>query len=186
AAQAAQFETLPAWRRSFPALAPHLGDRLLAAAPGAQVHFTTIDADLQVALEELAAAALVGLPAEATVALMVADPDSGEILASVGSAAYTSTERHGYVDITQALRSPGSTLKPLVYGLAFSDGIAHPETLLQDRPEDFGGYAPQNFDGVFRGPVTAREALQISLNLPAVSLAAAVGPARLLSALRQA
>lgn len=186
AAQAAQFETLPAWRRSFPALAPHLGDRLLAAAPGVQVHFTTIDADLQAALEELAAAALVGLPAEATVALMVADPDSGEILASVGSAAYTSTERHGYVDITQALRSPGSTLKPLVYGLAFSDGIAHPETLLQDRPEDFGGYAPQNFDGVFRGPVTAREALQISLNLPAVSLAAAVGPARLLSALRQA
>ncbi len=186
AARAASREALPAARRPFPSLAPHLADRLRAAEPDIRVHRTTIDADLQAALEVVAADALLDLPPLVTVALLVADPDSGAILASVGSADYTSDARRGFVDLTQALRSPGSTLKPLVYGLAFSDGIAHPETLLNDRPEDYGGYAPQNFDGLFRGPVTAREALQVSLNLPAVALTSALGPARLLAALRQA
>lgn len=186
AAQAASRELLPAARRPFPALAPHLADRLRAADPGARLHRTTIDADLQAALEALAVDALLDLPPQATVALLVADPDSGEVLASVGSAVYTSDERDGYVDMTQALRSPGSTLKPLVYGMAFSDGTLHPLTLLNDRPEEYGGYAPQNFDGEFRGPVTAREALQTSLNLPVVALTEAIGPARLLAALRRA
>lgn len=186
AADAAMREALPTERRPFPGLAPHVGDRLRAADPDVPVHRTTLDADLQAALEALARGALVDLPAPATLALLVADPDSGAILASVGSAAYTSDARRGFVDMTQALRSPGSTLKPLVYGLAFSDGLAHPETLLNDRPEDYGGYAPQNFDGVFRGPVTARAALQASLNLPVVALTEALGPARLLAAMRQA
>lgn len=186
AATAATREALPTTRRPFPSSAPHVADRLRAADPDVPVHRTTLDADLQAALEALARGALVDLPAPATLALLVADPDSGAILASVGSADYTSDARRGFVDMTQALRSPGSTLKPLVYGLAFSDGLAHPETLLNDRPEDYGGYAPQNFDGVFRGPVTARFALQTSLNLPVVALTEALGPARLLAAMRQA
>ncbi len=185
-ALAATREPLPAARRPFPAHAPHLADRLRAADPDAQVHRTTLDLDLQAALEALAADALRGLPPQATVALQVADVDSGRLLASVGSADYTSEVRQGFVDMTQALRSPGSTLKPLVYGLAFSDGLAHPETLLVDRPADYAGYAPQNFDGTFRGPVTAREALQASLNLPVVELTQALGPARVVAALRQA
>lgn len=186
AAQAATTEALPRARRAFPALAPHLADRLRAENPLTLVHRTTIDSDLQAALERLAAGALVGLPPQASVALLVADPDSGAVLATVGSADYTSDARRGYVDMTQALRSPGSTLKPLVYGMAFSDGLAHPQTLLNDRPEDYGGYAPQNFDGEFRGQVTARYALQQSLNLPVVELTQAIGPTRLLAALRQA
>ena len=186
AARAGAREALPSARRPFRAHAPHLADRLRAAEPDARVHRTTLDADLQAALEELAADALGDLPPQATLALLVADPDGGEILASVGSADYTSDARRGYVDMTRALRSPGSTLKPLVYGLAFSDGLAHPETLLNDRPEDYGGYAPQNFDGGFRGPVTAREALQASLNVPVVALTEALGPARLLAELRRA
>lgn len=186
AAAAARAEALPTTRRPFTALAPHLADRLRAADPAARLHRTTIDADLQAALESLVLGALRGLPPQATVALVVADPDSGQVLASIGSADYTSDARSGFVDMTQALRSPGSTLKPLIYGLAFSDGIAHPETLLDDRPEDYGGYSPQNFDGLFRGVVTAREALESSLNLPAVALTEALGPARLLSSLRQA
>ncbi|MDF1522248.1 MAG: penicillin-binding protein 1C [Trueperaceae bacterium] len=186
AAAAATREALPTTRRPFPTSAPHVADRLRAAHPDVPVHRTTLDAELQAALEALATSALVDLPAPATLALLVADPDSGAILASVGSADDTSDARRGFVDMTQALRSPGSTLKPLVYGLAFSDGLAHPETLLNDRPEDYGGYAPQNFDGVFRGPVTAREALQASLNLPVVALTEALGPARLLAAMRQA
>lgn len=185
-AVAAASEGLPGDRRAFPRLAPHLADRLRNEDPAARLHRTTIDADLQIGLEALALGALVNLPAHVTVALLVADQDSGEVLASVGSADYTSLPRDGFVDMTQALRSPGSTLKPLVYGLAFSDGLAHPETLLNDRPEDYGGYAPQNFDGFFRGPVTAREALQASLNLPVVAITKVLGPARLLAALRRA
>lgn len=186
AALAALTEPLPAARLPFMTLAPHLADRLRAEDPDAGLQRTTLDADLQAAMERLAAAALVDLPPRVTVALLVADVDSGEVLADVGSADYTSTARLGYVDMTTALRSPGSTLKPLVYGMAFSDGIAQPETLMNDRPEDYGGYAPQNFDGVFRGPVTAREALQTSLNLPVVALTEALGPARLLASLRAA
>lgn len=183
---AALDEALPQTRRAFPQLAPHLADRLRAEQPTVRLHRTTIDSDLQAGLEVLARGALVDLPARATVALLVADQNSGEVLASVGSADYTSLPRAGFVDMTQAVRSPGSTLKPLVYGLAFSDGLAHPETLLNDRPEDYGGYAPQNFDGYFRGPVTAREALQASLNLPVVAITQVLGPARLLAALRLA
>ena len=186
AAEAAQHEALPQARRPFPALAPHLADRLRAADSARRVHRTTIDAELQRALERLAQAALRDLPQQVSVALMVADPRSGAILASVGSADYLDEARQGFVDMTQALRSPGSTLKPLVYGLAFSDGLAHPETLLNDRPARFAGYAPQNFDRIFRGPVSAREALQISLNLPVVELTQALGPARVMAALRAA
>ena len=186
AARAATREALPAARRPFPALAPHLGERLRAAEPDRQLHHTTLDADLQAALERLAADSLRDLPRQATLALLVVDADSGAILASVGSADYTSDARSGFVDMTQALRSPGSTLKPLVYGLAFSDALVHPETLLNDRPASYSGYAPQNFDNTFRGPVTAREALQASLNLPVVELTHALGPARVMAALRQA
>ena len=84
------------------------------------------------------------------------------------------------------MRSPGSTLKPFIYGLAFDDGLAHPETLIEDRPIAFGTYAPQNFDRTFRGTVSVREALQLSLNVPVIELTEAIGPARLLTALNRA
>ena len=80
--------------------------------------------------------------------------------------------------MTRAVRSPGSTLKPLIYGLAFEEGLAHPESLIEDRPTGFGGYAPQNFDGFSRGTVTVREALTQSLNIPAIVALNAVGPAQ--------
>ncbi len=185
-AQAAKQESVPDIRQPFPMDAPHLADRLRAAHPEAQVHRTTLDAGVQTALQDLAARAILTLPAQASVAILVADIQSGAIRASVGSAAYTDDARLGFVDMTQALRSPGSTLKPLIYGLAFSDGLALPETLLNDRPTNFAGYAPQNFDRQFRGPVSAREALQLSLNLPVVELTQTLGPARVLTAMRAA
>ena len=88
--------------------------------------------------------------------------------------------------MTQAIRSPGSTLKPLVYGLAFDQGLAHPETLIDDKPTAFGSYAPQNFDGIFRGTLRVNEALKLSLNIPVVKLTEALGPARLMAHLRRA
>jgi penicillin-binding protein 1C len=185
-AQAALTEAIPTRRRDFPALAPHLAERVLRADPLAIRHETTIDARLQRALEGLGARAVEAQGDRLSVAILVADHRTGEILASVGAAEWTDERREGYVDMTAALRSPGSTLKPFVYGLAFDDGLAHPETMIEDRPIAFGTYAPQNFDRLYRGTVTAREALQQSLNIPVVVLTEAIGPARLLAALDRA
>lgn len=185
-AESALREPVPPQRRGFPALAPHLTDRMIAARPGETPLRLTIDATLQAQLEELAAISVAPRGDRLQVAILVADHQTGEILASVGSAAYQADARLGFVDMTQALRSPGSTLKPLVYGLAFDEGLAHPETLIDDRPSDFGGYAPQNFDKTWRGTLRVREALQLSLNIPVVALTDAMGPAKLLSAMRRA
>ncbi|MFN4058446.1 MAG: penicillin-binding protein 1C [Roseinatronobacter sp.] len=185
-AHSARTEPVPTRRRPFPQDAPHLADRLRAADPENPIHRTTIRADLQRALQTRAIQAVRPLPAQASVAIVVAELQTGAIRASVGSSDYTSEARLGFVDMTQALRSPGSTLKPLIYGMAMSDGMALPETLLNDRPTTFGGYAPQNFDRMFRGQVTLREALQVSLNLPVVELTQVLGPARVLGALRAA
>ena len=88
--------------------------------------------------------------------------------------------------MTQALRSPGSTLKPFIYGLGFEDGFIHPETLIEDRPVRYGGYAPENFDLTFQGTVTVRKALQMSLNVPAVAVLDKVGASRFTARLAQA
>lgn len=183
---AARTEPVPAARRAFPALAPHLADRARAEQPAAHQHRLTIDRGMQRGLEALAAQVVADRGDRLQIALIVSDHQSGEVLASIGSASYIADARQGFVDMTRALRSPGSTLKPLVYGLAFDDGLAHPETLIDDRPAVFGTYAPQNFDKVFRGTVRVRDALQQSLNIPAVALTDAIGPARLLAAMEHA
>ncbi|WP_323763912.1 penicillin-binding protein 1C [Marinovum sp.] len=185
-AQAARHEPVPAARRDFPVLAAHLADRAGRAAPFAAVHDLTVDRALQARLEALAARAVRGRGAHLSVALVVADHHTGAVLASVGSAGLGAAEtRDGFVDMTRALRSPGSTLKPLVYALAFDRGLAHPQTLIDDSPVRFGAYAPQNFDGRFRGEVTVERALQMSLNIPVVRLTQALGPAHLMAALRR-
>lgn len=186
AAEAAGREPLPRGRHPFPALAPHLADRLRLADPSRQQHATGIDASLQKSLERLAAEAAAARDRHVSVAILVAEHDTGIIRASVGSAGYLDHGRAGFVDMTRALRSPGSTLKPLIYGLAFEAGLAHPDTLIEDVPTSFAGYAPQNFDRRFRGTVRVREALALSLNLPAVSLLDALGPARLTARLSRA
>lgn len=185
-ARAALREPVPAARLPFPALAPHLADRARAGEPGAAIHRLTIDGALQVRLEALAREAVASRGERSQIAIVVADHRSGEILALVGSSELTADARQGFNDMTQALRSPGSTLKPLVYGLAFDQGLAHPETIVDDRPMDFAGYAPENFDHLFRGEIRLREALQLSLNLPVVALTDALGPARLLGAMGRA
>ncbi|MEJ6393354.1 penicillin-binding protein 1C [Gymnodinialimonas sp. 2305UL16-5] len=182
----ARNEPIPTERRDFPALAAHLSDRALADRPTQATHFLTIDVVLQARMEHLARRATTGLGPQISAAIMVMDHQTGEILASVGSPDYTDHPRTGFVDMTQAVRSPGSTLKPLIYGLAFDAGLIHPQTLVADRPISIAGYAPQNFDEVFRGEVTAAEALQASLNIPAVNLLSALGPHRMLSAMGRA
>ncbi len=181
----ARREPVPTVRREFPKLSPHLAETQVRREPARTVHRTTIDRDAQVRLEPLVAEHARKLGPKLSVALIAIDHRTGEILAHVGSADYFDETRLGAVDMTQAVRSPGSTLKPLVYGLAFEAGLAHPETLIEDRPERFGTYLPKNFDDDFRGTVTIREALADSLNIPAVKVLAAVGPSRLAGRLRR-
>ena len=175
-----------ATRHILPRYAPHLADRLVQAAPDVLRHDTTLDRDLQIALERLATDAVRGRSDDLQIALMVANHQTEHILASVGSADYSTDARGGFIDLTQAIRSPGSTLKPLVYGLGFDRGLIHPETMIADRPTDFNGYQPQNFDGFFRGELRVRTALQHSLNIPAVAVTQALGPHHLLGGLRRA
>ena len=182
-AAAARTEIVPGERRAFPAFAPHMSDRAVAEDTAAVVHQLTLDRNLQKALERLAADVVSGQGERLQVAIVVADHRSGEILASVGSAAFQSDARQGFIDMTRAIRSPGSTLKPLVYGLAFDEGLAHPETLIDDKPTDFNGYQPQNFDKQFLGTIRIRDALQQSRNIPVVALTNAMGPAKLLASL---
>jgi len=179
-------EPVPRARKPMPALAGHAADQAVAAAPARKLHRLTIAAPLQKALEELARERAHALGPDVSVAIVVVDNASGEVLARVGSADYFDERRAGQVDMTQAPRSPGSALKPFVYGLAFEDGIVHPETLIEDRPVRYGSYAPENFDLTYQGTVTARRALQLSLNVPAVLLLDAVHAPRFTARLAQA
>ena len=182
----ARAETTPTERKPFPALAPQTIDTLAEGGAHPPTQRLTLDLGWQRTLEALAAERLVGLEPRLSAAIVVAENATGEIRASVGGADYASRARAGSLDLTRAIRSPGSALKPFVYALAFEEGLAHPETLLEDRPSRFGGYAPENFDLSFQGVVTARRALQQSLNVPAVDLLAALGPQRFLTRLRAA
>lgn len=185
--ETALLEAVPNKRRMFPALAPHLADRAVAVAPGKAWHQLTVSRGLQMALEQVAQREAHRLGRRLSVAILVANHHTGEIVASVGSAGFDAAAgRHGFIDMTQAKRSPGSTLKPLVYGLSFDRGLAHPETLIMDRPVRFGTYAPRNFDGGFRGELRVREALEQSLNIPVVLLTEELGPAHLMAAMRRA
>ncbi|MCW5696025.1 MAG: penicillin-binding protein 1C [Bauldia sp.] len=185
-AAAAMTEPVPTRRRPFPMIAPHLAAAALRADPATLVHELTIDRTRQLALEALAAGRAASLGERVSVAIVLADHRTGEVLASVGSAGLFDEARAGFIDMTGAIRSPGSTLKPLIYGLAFEMGLALPASLIEDRPTGFGDYAPVNFDGFYRGTVTIREALEQSLNIPAVIVLDAVGPAQLVARLRRA
>lgn len=177
---------IPRAMRPLPRLAPHLADALVADDPLARRFDTTLDAGLQTRIEALARTHAAGQPAGVSLAIMVADHHSGKIIARVGAPHYTDASGAlGFVDMTRAKRSPGSTLKPVIYALAFDRGLAHPETIFADQPTRFGRYAPQNFDGYFRGDVTARQALSLSLNIAPVALTDALGPERLMATLRQ-
>jgi penicillin-binding protein 1C len=171
-------------RIAMPVLAPHAADA--AAAEKNRRPRLTIDATLQKSLQDLARERARQQGADISVAILAADHGSGEILAHVGSADYFDVRRSGQVDMTNALRSPGSTLKPFIYGLGFEDGFLHPETLVDDRPSRYGSYAPENFDLSFQGTVSVRKALQLSLNVPAVAVLDRVGPSRLTARLAQA
>ena len=178
-----QAEALPQHRQAFPHhAAPVL--RALVKNGVADGVRTTLDQPLQVALERLLAERLRTAPAKASAAVLVLDAATRDVRAAASGDG--SPERGGALDLTRASRSPGSALKPMLYGLAFQDGLVTPSTRVDDLPRFFGRYAPENFDRSFAGEVTVAEALQRSLNLPAVALLDRIGPARFQAALTAA
>ncbi|BBK35419.1 penicillin-binding protein 1C [Allostella sp. ATCC 35155] len=174
-------EPVPERRFAMPFHAPHLAVGLVAENPGAARIATTIDLRLQRQVEALAAREAATLDPEASLAAIVVDNRTRAIVAHVGSPDLFAAARDGAVDMTQAVRSPGSALKPFIYAMAFDAVKLAPGTLIDDRPTRFGGYAPSNFDHGFRGRVTASEALQLSLNVPAVAVLDRLGPQRFAS-----
>lgn len=182
----AKAEPVPQGRKAFPAFAAHAAEAALARTPSERVIRTTLDRDLQAKLEDLARERALAFGSGHSLALLVVDHRTGAVRAHVGSADYFDARRAGHVDQARAVRSPGSTLKPFIYGMAFEDGIAQPRTLIEDRPTRFGFYAPKNFGEDYRGTVTMEQALQLSLNVPAVAVLDAIGPSRLVARLRHA
>ncbi|ERF85801.1 penicillin-binding protein 1C [Bradyrhizobium viridifuturi] len=182
----ARAAAVPRLRKQIPILAPHSSDQAVATMKDSPVIKLTLDSTLQRNLEALARDRAIAQGPDVSVAIVVVDNETGDVLARVGSADYFDERRAGQVDMTRAIRSPGSTLKPFIYGLAFEDGFVHPDSLIEDRPIRFGSYAPENFDMTFQGTVPIRKALQLSLNVPAIALLDRVGASRLSSRLKQA
>ncbi|HWD59247.1 MAG TPA: penicillin-binding protein 1C, partial [Stellaceae bacterium] len=179
-------EPVPHLRLALPFHALHLARALRDASPHSTILRTTIDPRLQGAVEALLQREADGLDPQATLAALVVDNRERRIVAYVGNADFHSGLRHGTIDMARATRSPGSALKPFIYAMAFDRLIIHPETMLDDRPRHFGDYAPGDFDGRFQGEISAREALQYSLNVPAVAVLDRLGPARFTAALAAA
>ena len=174
--------------RDLPFVAPHVCAELLQGQPTEDVLRTTISPMHQKLVEARLRAfatrnAAYGLNNAA--ALLIHWP-SMEVRALAGSANFQDPRISGEIDGTRARRSPGSTLKPLIYALALDQGLIHPHSLLIDMPQSFAGYDPENFDGHFRGPISAAEALRTSRNVPALTLAAALKHPGLYDFLRRA
>ena len=151
----AKAESVHGGRRPMPMFAPHAADQAIGTSQGRKVVALTIDANMQKPLEELARERARALGPDVSVAIVAVDNATGEVLARVAGADYFDERRAGQVDMTQALRSPGSTLKPFIYGLAFEDGLGSsrnadrgsPDPLRQLRAGEFRSHVPGHSAG---------------------------------------
>lgn len=171
-----------------PFVAPLLARRLLPIARKQQlatIH-SSIDLDIQWSVESLIKSRLQRLHEKASAAVLVMENKTGFVRAYVGSAEFHNSQRSGHVDMVQAIRSPGSTLKPFLYAFAIDEGLIHSASLLSDVPLQRQSYRPANFMRDYRGPVSATQALQLSLNVPAVTLLQHLGVGVFSSKLLQA
>ncbi len=181
-------EPLIAYRREAPQLAPHLSRRLRVENPDIPIIHSSLNPTMQATAERLVQHYANRIRAYNihNSAVLIVDNQSREVVAYVGSADFSNAFDGGQVDGVRAVRSPGSALKPLLYGLAFDAGIITPKTKLADVPTNFGGYEPDNYDRRFNGLVTAEFALANSLNIPAVALLKEVSTPILVSTLQKA
>lgn len=185
AAAMAKAEPVPQRRHAAPRQALHLGDRLRVQQPRQESIRSTLTGRLQRKLEALLGRHQARLGTGITLAALILHNRDASVRAYVGSGDYFSGCFPGQVDMVRALRSPGSALKPFVYGLGFDAGFLHPETLITDRPGAVGGYAPGNFDLRYQGEISVREALRSSRNIPAIKVLQRLGPELLMEALER-
>ncbi len=167
-------------------LAAHAAEAAHKRFPNRPVVKTTIDGVLQAAIEKLARDAYRGDLSRVSMAILVVRNSDMAVRGYLSGPFFFSDVNAGQVDLVTAIRSPGSALKPFVYGLAFEKLIAHPLTIVVDGPTRFGGYEPKNFSDEFNGEVTVHDALIRSINTTAVTILAKVGPERLMTRLHQA
>jgi penicillin-binding protein 1C len=182
-ADIARREGVPFARQAMPLSAPHLAARLHNRMQQTRI-VTTLNATVQAAVERMAAQEAPYFGDGAAMSIVVVENRTRNVLAYLGGVNYWGAS--GQVDLAQRARSPGSALKPFIYGLAFDALILHPATMMSDAPTQFGDYAPKDFDGAFQGQVTARDALRMSLNVPAVMVLDRVGPLAFTIALQNA
>ena len=184
-AERAEHFLIPSRRMQLPAFSAHLAEAALRKEPNKIRHETTLRREIQQGLEAVARDATAGLGPKVSIAMVLADSRTGALVGEVGSADYFDRSRSGWIDMSRVPRSPGSTLKPFIYGLAFEEGLVSQETIIEDRPADFYGYRPHNFDMTYQGDVSIRQALQMSLNVPAIRLLNAVGPTKMMVRFRR-
>jgi len=151
-------------------MAPLLARHLASSHPKQRKFVTHINHTLQYSVEHLLQQSMQLWPERLSAAVMVMDNTTGNVVAYKGSADFSNFERYGHVNMAQALRSPGSTLKPFIYGLALDQRIVHSGSLLMDIPYSYGNYQPQNFNHYFSGPIRLDTALQLSKNAPVVQV----------------
>ncbi len=165
--------------------APLLSRQLKTKQPNAPVINTTIDFALQHQLKTMLKRTASQLPARSSVAALVIRNNDGAVLGYQGMADFNDTSRFAYIDMIQALRSPGSTLKPFIYGLAMDQRVIHSESLLSDIPVSYSGYKPTNLSQIFHGGVSVSQALKMSLNVPVVQVLNKITPQLLLEKVQQ-
>ncbi len=165
--------------------APLLSRQLKTNQPKVPVISTTIDFTLQHQIKTILERTASQLPAKSSVAALVIRNHDGAVLGYQGMADFNDTSRFAYIDMIQALRSPGSTLKPFIYGLAMDQRVIHSESLLSDIPVSYSGYKPTNLSQVFHGGVSVSQALKLSLNVPVVQVLNKITPALLLDKVQQ-
>ncbi len=173
---AARQEPVIALRYAAPMIAPLAARRLARNQQDQTKIVSSLDPDLQIHLEQIVEDYVAGLSDDQSGAVLVVNYKTLDILAYIGSADFSSARRKGHVDMVRALRSPGSALKPFLYGLALDEGLIHSQSLLLDTPRYQQDYDPGNFSSGFSGPVSVTKALRLSLNVPAVQLLEAYGP----------
>jgi penicillin-binding protein 1C len=172
----AQQEKIAVWPLVTPQYAPILSRRLHQQYPTKRLIHTSLILSLQQQFEETVSAYVSSLDEKVSASVLLLDNESQEVVAYLGSAGFNNRERAGHVDMVSAIRSPGSTLKPFLFGLSLDKNLIHSESLLADVPRVAEHYRPGNFSLGFTGPVSAATALTRSLNLPFVQLIETYGP----------
>ena len=185
-AKDALLEEVFAQRNSQPVIAPLLAQRFKNHITREMPLKTTLDFSMQQSLEDLVQNYIKHLPEQTSAAVLVVENRSLAVKAYIGSADFSDNARFAHVDMTIAIRSPGSTLKPFLYGLALDEGLIHSESMLIDAPTSFDGYRPHNFDRGFIGPVSVSTALKSSLNVPAIQVLYHLGAEKFVNKLKNA